>query len=348
MSTASFHSLFRRSRYERDDDMEAHEAKQCRKELFAVAAVGFMLRHSESFRRRFARLTPSRRSLASGEIDIEIQKHDFCDLLITNRRRSFACVVEFKVESELMDHQNPEKPAFRRAAKGAKTGYGRDMVSHLGTEIRQFEYVLVANLRQFDNCNVRIGERVIQCRAMAWGELARSGRPEEPLEADLFDSLGNLGIRAFAQRNLKMKNILEHTRGAVAIYSTVETVAGKLGIKGRSFKLDVQSNADGCWFGANLPRKWKSFAGLEKLTAPTGAPGWFGYEWKQGKPQLGVWLYSDAERQDRLATYIREKSGFAWRNEKMDFFHRGKAMTGQTDEEWFLKVIERLKDGVRI
>lgn len=53
----SFSSLFRRSRYARTEPFEDSESpqKQQRKELFAVAAVAFAIKHEPDFKRHFLR-----------------------------------------------------------------------------------------------------------------------------------------------------------------------------------------------------------------------------------------------------------------------------------------------------
>jgi len=303
-----------------------------------------MLTHSTNFQRRFLGLTQFGSAFNPAKTYVEIQKHHFCDLLVTSHDNSTACVIEFKVDSELMNHQDPTKTDFVRARKGTKSGYGVDMAALL-KGFSRLEYVVVANLRQFENCHVRVRGRVIHCRSIAWGDLTESGQAEEPLEKDLFDSLGELGIRAFSLRNLKMKNIRQHTGGAVAIYSTLEKVANTVGIKGRNFKLEINRESKGSWFGVNLPANLKGFAQSRKFTA-TGVWGWFGYEEVNKQPLLSVWLYSTPEKRLELARYLRKRSEVEWNRDgnTSDFIHRDTVDAGQTDDEWFLNVIEPLKD----
>src|SRR6266404_4820352 len=110
-----FHTLYRRRELD-------HNRQQ---KVFAVAAIAFCLRHDEDFRESFLKeFCGLRAGLEATGIEIDADTRKFADLGVSSKDiDAFACVLEFKIRSDVQPHQNPELPQFE-----GEDGYGKKIV----------------------------------------------------------------------------------------------------------------------------------------------------------------------------------------------------------------------------
>lgn len=204
-SEPSFYGLFRRSRYgssahpgsEPEEEQRAMEQR----ERFAVAAVGFCLKHDEAFAAHFwqkvCRLPADPEDVPS--LYVEVEAEHWADLRITAKtpRWSLVCVVECKAGAPLDRKQNPERPEFNEPGVGYGWFVNRSAkesgVEHRYVILGANESVNVPNDYPESHNELRVCQRGWRCLAETV--------PGGSLTADLFDSLGQLGISSFRMKS---------------------------------------------------------------------------------------------------------------------------------------------------
>ncbi|MGD1088450.1 MAG: hypothetical protein ABR955_06955 [Verrucomicrobiota bacterium] len=199
MSTPSFAQLFRRSRYSRSGPSGNDKQNQERLEIFAVAAVGFALRHDYQFKKNFLL------RFAGIEEDIEnykpsLQAADCTDLKLENSKRHILVVTEFKVWAELQPKQNPwfesddeNLPFWNVTDKGE--GYGHQYGNRSDfNQLSTVHYIVVQQKEKGDMPGEKFCEKfgkTFLLKRRNWESLLE---PNTELEKDLVTSLGELGI----------------------------------------------------------------------------------------------------------------------------------------------------------
>ena len=274
---SSFSRLFRQSRYAAND--ENNLLRQDRRELFAVAAVAFTIRHDKSFAGDFlVRMAGVPKSDLDHNFDIEPQKSFCADLAITDQSSNKRYVVEFKVGARLMEKQDARSKTFNKPG-----GYGYAFKNWLsGVNV----YTTLTQQRDFDDFRKDGREH----RTRTWKELIPTDRKESSLEKDLLDSLGELGISALRLRNIKNMKNAKHAATAVNIHDLLRSVLDQF----KKAALDVERDEIYEWVvGMYMRPRTNQHTELKRwLGQDWGYIGWIGYLLpKDGKePQLSVWL----------------------------------------------------------
>ncbi len=342
MSTEpSFYALFRRSRYIRsEEEDQASNSRQNRKENYAVAAVAFALKHDEKLLRHFLE-TVCGISMQHGHVPtLEVQRFDHSDLVIKDGAGLWLAVVEFKIDAGVDDKQHPDSPAFLDA-----DGYGTLIPDEL--EYRSFgqkHYIVLDDATTFAD-----GPRnCLECKCRSWADLASATGSEVGLWADLLTSLGDLGVAAFQFRKLKNMNNAIHTRQAVAMHRTLSALASKLKF-GASGSLDIDMEGDEAWYGRNIPLDRLLKHIYLRVNAGTKSIGWFGYQAGLDHMELAVRFCCESnEAADRMENYVRSmlQNGPAGRFERdgtaVAFLSNVNPSPG--DAEWFESVFKALED----
>src|ERR1041385_5517526 len=123
--TPSFFTLFKRGKYYHSKpsaDLEEQQREHEEQERFAVAAVGFCLKHDETFRKGFFQKICRRNGHPdlAADFRIEVEPVHWADLRITNANCVY--VLEFKILAKIEPKQNPKNSAFKEPS-----GYGYAM-----------------------------------------------------------------------------------------------------------------------------------------------------------------------------------------------------------------------------
>jgi len=203
MPEPSFAQLFDRSRLIRLEQEDVVTQKRTRLEEFAVAAVGFALKHDLAFRRNFLS------DFADIKVGVEnfevcIQDRKCADMALKNEVDDTLAIIEFKVPSLLEEHQNPWKPMFWSDSKKVKAGYGCELLKHY-PKFSTIVYVVVCKEceKQGDDISVPLPGKTFLVKSRSWKSLLKESKTA--LEKDLVESLGALGIEEL--RNDEMKTI---------------------------------------------------------------------------------------------------------------------------------------------
>jgi hypothetical protein len=268
----SLYCLYRRSRYSRSEYEQSAGLRQNRRELFAVAAVAFALKHDEKFRVHFLREICG---FGAREIPsvpkIEVQPRDHSDMSITDEVTSSLFVVEFKVGAELEQKQNPGNAK----AFFGNGGYGKLILEDsYYRNCTQKSYIVLDDSKDFED-----GERQgLTYKSRTWADLDLEGETATGLWADLLDSLGDLGVATFQFQRLRNMNNAQYTKQAVAMHQTLATLASRWNFGNSGGEID--SEGDSAWYGCNIPNKTLlNFTQLEMCVQAQGKiMGWFGYQ----------------------------------------------------------------------
>ena len=339
----SFRALYRRSRYALETDLGPEPSNQRRHELFAVAAVAFVLKHEERFRSFFMRrICGSERALEHRGFSIEVQPHQHSDLAIKDERNSALYVIEFKIDADLEPIQDPANSEF-----ADPKGYGQ-LITHEPTYERFREKTYVV-LDQFSHSDQDVNVLSLTCRFRSWADLI-PGTAINGLWADLLDSLGEINVASFQHRSLANMNNARFTPNVVAMRQTLIAVASKLRF-GTNRVEDIGTEASEAWYGLKIPnRKLRNFLDLE-ISVGTNEEylGWFGYQAGSGHSELAIWLYCGSTEKtgwtrkllsQRLQKVVPGRIKIDGKH--VCFDSEGRSDLG--DKEWFEAVFSALSD----
>ena len=339
----SFNCLYRRSRYSRSEANPDTGSRQNQREMFAVAAVAFVLKHDEKFRAHFFHeICGFAVSAVQPRPRIEVQPHDHSDLAIKDEANSSVFIVEFKVDAELEQKQNPkhEKAFF------AQGGYGNLILEESGyRDFARKSYVVLNDSKEFED-----GERQgLGFKSKTWADLVVHGESVGGLWTDLIDSLGELGVVAFQFKKLRNMNNTQHTVQAVAMHQTLSHVASTLELGNRG----GENIEDGVyvWYGRNISYKvLLNSLDLKKcIQAPATRLGWFGYQSGMGHSQRAVtFCCGSDEAAKNTQAFMRERM----RNgppgeshiERTEVYYQSEGDAGFGDVEWLIAVFKALAD----
>ncbi|MEO7679002.1 MAG: hypothetical protein ABIV39_19790 [Verrucomicrobiota bacterium] len=343
-SEPSFYQLFRRSRYTRtamDAGTPGSEGRN-QTEVFAVAALGFLLRHDPKFFEFFLCTVCGMSDIPVGKYKIICQDGHKSDLAIVWSGKR-VIVIETKIGAMLDDHQNPTLPQFL----SAPNGYGLQINRNYKTEGERYYVVLSkdAAINQASRCSAPkfLGFR-------QWGGLGKMANPSE-LVSDFLDSLGCLGIPELQLRSLKsMMNLQDGTASAARIFTLLEGLSKYFQLsyrkrKEEEEKWDVQINADRQHFGINIPsqgrfKQWSQCVGSSAKTI-----GWFGYESAMNeKPRLSIWFYPEKGTLKKVEEFVFSRLGKKCTlHDDVCYISRSPESTVD-DVTWFESYLDKLAD----
>jgi hypothetical protein len=257
--------------------------------MFAVAALGFALKHSPPFRQHFLSRICGLSKARIRPPEIALQAFDHSDLAIKIPEASALYVVEAKIGAKLEPKQDPHDPGF------FKSGYGRKILKEV--TYQRFEnknYVILQNFR--DDVSA-YAARELSVQSCQWKDLDPGVTVTDSLWSDLLESLGGLGISGLYQKDLIAMKNSEFTLSAAKVFKVLEALAGELEIDGRSLSYDVGYKGEDGWFGINLPQQHSALHALDREGKPAaGTAGWFGYECEGRDQFLSVWFYCASGR----------------------------------------------------
>src|ERR1035437_1195754 len=341
---AAMLALFQRSRYAQNDSQPDDLSSQNRRELFAVAAVAFVLQHSAPFKRYFLRAICAIQSPGDlEEFAIELQPHHHTDLLISHRLRSALYVVEFKVGAPLASKQNPVNPSFRKRP----SGYGYQ-ISHEPTyaAFRSKNYVVLQELTTF----AKKAKNGLVCWARSWSDSVHDSLRNVTLVEDLLNTIGDLNVASLKFRHRKAMKKAKSTKDSVDMHQLLRSLLSDLGAARLSH--NIGQDDEDSWYGLSVPTGAKGFNRFLKFHKKGWPLGWFGYQQHVGKPpELTVWIYSHSTGAgDRLEHMIQKRLPRAG---KLKLYRDGPhVFLSQTapsisdDRQWFLDTFDLLKVGL--
>lgn len=338
----SFYSLYRRSRYVRGEDKEDVSAtsRQNRRELYAVAAVAFAIKHDQQFREHFLGSVCGM-PLTTDPIPIfEVQPFHHSDFSIRDAAGCWLLVVEFKVDAKLDLKQKPGSDKFFSPG-----GYGKLICDELAyRDFQRRVYVVLDDDRRFKDGT----EQRLEYKSRSWADLNPAIGAASEMWADLLRSLGELGVSAFQLTKLRNMNNSTYTQQAVAMHQTISAIASKLkfGVRG---SMEVNMEGDEAWYGRNIPLDRMNNHIFLRALAGVDSSGWFGYQAGLNHWELGIWIYCESnEAASNARNYMQAllASGPSGRLEVKDkdvsFVSDMHPQPG--DSEWFEAVFRALDD----
>ena len=317
---ASFHSLFRRR--ERD--------RVSPKEVFAVAAIAFCLKHDDEFKRAFiCDFCGIKLSADIPKLRIAADDHKWGDLVVNAYDDSFVCVLEFKIDSEVGPKQNPNSQVFDYALQIS--------ISPECRNCDERRFIVVTKDEAVQSIKPDCSERHnIQCDWKSWTDL-NYVKATSSLVSDLFDCLGDFGIQSFRERQLMNMKLSNSAPSALKVVQVLRAVYKLLGGRLTIDKISDEGNEpDNWWTGVQVDSKL-----TEAFT------GWFGYQGSKSNTQLAhpaVWFYCNSPSSDPKK--IREllcANGFKPEPEKHEASTRDIELRRSLDDErgdleWFKSV----------
>lgn len=362
MSAPSFAQLFRRGRYCRigpsaTDDEQA----QNRLEVFAVAAIGFALKHDPEFKKNFLRKSAGLEE-DTENFKLSIQAANCMDLKLENRKKGILVVVEFKIRASLEKHQDPwfksKDEPFWNKIDGIE-GYGYQF----RRDYRQFPIVYYITVQQ--NFNVQENgllhnddsckkdNQTFFLKSRAWGSVLE---PNTSLEKDLVKSLGELGInelKEYLMKGVKIKNedLQDFYKGRRVVEILLQ-VADKIGIGencARKILMDYfidwyNEDESECHLGIDVNEV--AIKKLSFLYAQGITKAWYGYRSENKRPfSAEIQLLEDDKSYSKIRTWIEKEFGNSVSIQKRfyeptEWLCVIRADAGDLgDFEWFCKIL---------
>jgi hypothetical protein len=316
---ASFFRLFRRSHYcqrvEDDDDSDEAKRERRERERFAAAAIGFCLKHSPEFQDRFWHKVC--RTEMDGQIapllNVEVEPVHWADLRLTAETKEgrFAWVVECKAGAPLEQKQNPGFPEFATPGIGYGKLFEQEEKRHKNSS--QLRYIVLGATEDFNDSNDCHGLN-IAVQKKQWSDVA-SIDASNTLVADLFDSLGEIGISFFRMKEIQPIHVTSGFGPAAEAWEVVNALFDICGFRRSDFRISADRPAPKHFnIGAYLrrPPSQKEISRRHKellnvLNPPGDDLAWMGYESGPTIPngfRRSVWLYC---RDEESANYIAKK-----------------------------------------
>ena len=338
----SFYQLFRRSRYSAMEPAVPAERRSNheQKEVFAVAALAFTLRHEQDFLTHLLEKVCGLQVEDAEKCDIRCQDGHKSDLAIVWPGQR-VIVVEAKIGASLKAKQNPMNSAFY----AKPDGYGFQIKCDYQEEKEKFYVVLAKDVPASPHTGGTKGQSPTFLGFHQWGELEIEGSQSE-LVSDLLDSLGCLGIPELHLRSFMKKELGAQTQSAVEMFKLLEGLADYFRIPRGKSRWEIDDPEGVSYFGVKIP-----FGGrFKKLSQKVGKSekiiGWFGYESRNGKPLLSVWFYPGDEKQKQLAEKFVARATqlpvATLPDSGRAFYITPAASTEKGDVIWFQDFLDRL------
>jgi hypothetical protein len=310
----SLFALFCRSRFCRsipdDDDSVEARTERRERERFAVAALGFCLKHEPKFLNHFWRQIcrvpsdpPNMPKIKPTGILLEPPHWADLRLIGENRNKRFVWVIEVKAGAPLDQKQRPDRPAIFMK-KGS--GYGALFKAAEAKVHTQMRYIILG-ANESDRWRIMPGtmRSGMAVQRRDWNDLA-SGLVRTVLVRDLCETLGELKINPFYMEKAKRIRITDGLSNAGKAWTVLHAVCKQLGIREsyRYFEGDTDENGGGSvGIYIKQPPKRKSPSDqhlrLRRLTTKKGwSLAWFGYEYSAPKTLWkSVYFYFDDPEQ---------------------------------------------------
>ena len=358
MSDPSFEQLFRRSKYAKTEPSAGlHDAsKQNRREVFAVSAVGFVLKHDQNgFKRKFLENIVG----ISEEFDafkVEVQAEHESDLRLVDAKGKRLVVIEFKIRSEINAHQDPwaaKNPLDANSLFWSSTkGYGNKLLKNsVGCD--RIWYITIQRLLDFeekkDVNEFKIEGKNFSLRRRKWIDLQISHSREESLEKDLLDSLGEMGVSDFMDRHVRTIRASSHLEDALKGWPVMEVLlrlCDRLGWDPSKVNDDgtlrVQHSPDSlgvAYWGAR-DQNGRRWAVCDYC--------WFGYELKEVESRPVVYFVFNGQGGKRRADkFIKDNPKVddaqskldSWGDEWAVRYAPGESPSSLNDFDWFLVIL---------
>jgi len=369
----SFLTLFKRGKYHRliapseEDAARGDAGERSEVERFSVAALAFCLNHAPAFRECFFDCVLS--NGVNPTVDypamiIQVEPSNWADLLIQISNEVY--VIECKIDAAIVRHQNPwaaDSNFWRSNVK--PNGYGAEFKTGFPKQKKHFRLLHQDTSAKLDGDREKNGITLIPVN---WTDLNKAWIKRDPtvdsaqkeLIADLFDSLGELGIRTFGHRvtnNMKADSP-EH---AAQCGKILTDAAGKIDLDSEARFLVAKFEDPASWeFGVDVRAKKKGNGSLppnherliKSVEPSTEYLGWFGYEFNKEHPDhsLSVYLYcGTAQAADRVMNKLSAlpadrysvtpmDDGEGWKNVVV----RGANPSSECHRDWFVEVFEKL------
>jgi hypothetical protein len=331
MSRPSFYQLFRRSKYSRTDFEGAPAAEHNRRELFAVAALGFVLEHDLKFREHFLRTICCADSGVTGKnFEVRCEEHACADLSLTEQNEERCYVIEAKISADLQPHQDPRTAKF-------VDGYAAQIRRRFGA-YKRISYIVLRQSETVMNKNVS----GIECFGRRWRDLCVH-LAESPLTKDLLDSLALLQISSFQLRQFHGKPMHEKTQTAADMFRFFVSIATQLGISDeKALEWDISNDPEGPFFGFNL-KKSQIPLNLVKGSLGHNLAGWLGYEYDENtkKPEPRIWFYcEDDTDQEKMQQLLSPLAKIAKKDGTYISIAPNQPLHDEGD--WFVKTLQNL------
>ena len=323
-------------------------------EIFAVAAVGFALKHDIQFKKNFLK------KFAGIEEDVEnfessIQAADCTDLKLENSKGHTLVVTEFKTWAKLQPKQNPwlngKRPDDSHLPfwSEADNGYGYQLGQKNYNQFSTIYYIVVQQDGISREAVCEQFGKTFQLKSRSWKSLLE---PSTELEKDLVTSLGELGIEEledYHMKEIKIENgdLEALFQGKTAIelilhISTTKLGDGKATARNNLMRfLTDGSRGNIRQLGIYVPQEaLKKLAGI-RANFLTNA--WYGYFSENNQPfRAEVWFYCNENAKLELRALIEKELNLAVIQENPD--ENGlRIIRADTealrDFEWFCKVL---------
>ena len=316
------------------------------KELFAVAAVAFVLKYDLHFKTHFLEKICGIKNVnldSLPDYEVIIQDGNFADLLLLNERKSEVIAIEFKIDAHLQPHQNFDKEKDFREYDG----YGSQILCSKYRDYKSLKYIVLLKNQKRDELNLSeasIPVNGILCYSRVWHDLLCPKNEETPLMADLFDCLSQaLNIGELKSRIYMNKKMSKSVQDAVAIYDILQSFGFNKPTTGKDEK--------SFWFGVNISRSAKGFDLIKNYSSSDTDPFcWFGYEHLENgqlSERKSIWIYGISKDSRKVVEDLFQKS-FGGKNQiqssgdSVVIFPQNESETAG-DIEWFQSVIDTLK-----
>jgi hypothetical protein len=334
MLEPSLYALYKQGRFRKSGLDPQTEEGMKQVERFAVAMLGFALKHDLSFRKSF--LLQVCNCQCGDAIDptlflIELEVAGCGDLILRKEDNSEVYALEFKVGADLQDHnQNPSKLQF------FTSGYGKNIRAKYGPNST---YIVVQNERSDFG---KIPEKEPSCIGKSWADIY-SCPHGDLLICDLFQSFGALGITEFMRMNTKGLSLGRAALDAAKLHTLLEAVAKVEGFKSEDVEAQLQPNDQSYyvkWFSAAGARQSKWNTLIQPKNKRLGSFGYTNY----GGPALEVWFECGTrEAADKTLRLLKDRfPNDEVGNDPENHTWIVRAKESLDDQEWFISVFDSL------
>lgn len=329
-----FH-LFSRSRYTRRATPGASGRLQ--RELFAVAALGFVLKHDERFRKFFLR--EFLKADSEDSTDKFVCQDDHCaDFTFVSGKIRW--VIEAKVHVGLARHQDPRKKEFFKE----KVGYGWKLRERF-KGAKWINYVVLQKDPELRGRDFNEACE-IKWEIKAWRDLVPEKEEESKLVTEFLNTLGEMNIPHMTLRILKRTQNARHTSSSARMFKILQDIGREMKV-GRRNEIDwaVHVNSSGeAFFGINITNGAPSFSKLRKVSGAEKELGWLGFEaFAPRERRRSIWIYPKKEKINDAIRFLKRQGIESTKKDDSLLITDGKE-EGRDDVDWFREMLKKLQD----